>query len=568
MSKRFINASEDVISEMISGVVNADPTIKRVKGHNILVRADYEEIKGSEIAVVSGGGSGHEPAMGGFVGSGMLTAAVAGGVFASPSVASILAAIRTVTGPRGCLLVIMNYTGDRLNFGMAAEQAKAEGLQVEMVVVADDCALSRSKGITGRRGVAGTCFVLKTAGAAALAGCDLETVREEANRAAESIGTLGVALTTCTLPGCPPSDRLDDSTIEVGLGIHGEPGMQQRSPCPAADDLVNLMIETVVRSEDNYLPLASGDQLALLINNLGAVPPMEMHILARRAIEALDHVDGTRVVRVFVGTFMTSLDMFGVSITVMRVSGDQLSRLDAPARCAGWRPAEPRDGATLTTDIAAPEDSSKQGEDKYARPVAMDADAERLERGIRVAAEACISAEPQLTEWDGIAGDGDCGITAKRGGEQILKDCTSHYPLDDGSATLLALADSVSSSMGGTSGALYEIALRSASSVLSRSPNAWGEAFCAGVDAIKFYGGAEAGYRTMLDSLLPAAEVIRGGGGATQAAEAAEAGADSTSSMVGLAGRANYVPDETLRGVPDPGAKAAAFMLRAVAGAL
>lgn len=178
VSKRFLNATEDVVEEVIQGVVASDPSIKRIKGYHVLVRSDYKELmKKNQVAIVSGGGSGHEPAMGGYVGGGCLTAAVAGGVFASPSVDAVLTALRTVTGPAGCLLIIMNYTGDRLNFGMAAEQAKAEGLNVEMVVVADDCALPHDKGITGRRGVAGTVFVHKAAGAKSEKGASLEEVQ-------------------------------------------------------------------------------------------------------------------------------------------------------------------------------------------------------------------------------------------------------------------------------------------------------------------------------------------------------------------------------------------------------
>ena len=203
---------------MIQGVVLSNPDLKRIEGYHVLVRANHEEVKASQVAVLSGGGSGHEPAMGGYVGDGCLTCAVAGGVFASPSVDAILTAIRTVTGPKGCLLIIMNYTGDRLNFGKAMEMARSEGLAVEMVVVADDCALPVDKGITGRRGVAGTVFVHKVAGALAANGASLLEVQAGAMDAAGRVGTLGVALSTCTLPGAPPSTRLDASSIEIGLG--------------------------------------------------------------------------------------------------------------------------------------------------------------------------------------------------------------------------------------------------------------------------------------------------------------------------------------------------------------
>eukprot|EP00037_Helgoeca_nana_P030497 m.377545 g.377545 ORF g.377545 m.377545 type:complete len:239 (-) comp28206_c0_seq4:1591-2307(-) len=213
---------------MVAGVLATTPSLRKVVGHNVLVRADIETIRCTQVTLISGGGSGHEPAHAGYIGAGMLSAAVLGGMFASPSVGAILAAIRTCTvrGAPGCLLIVKNYTGDRLNFGLALEKARADGLDVEMVVVADDCALPRDKGITGRRGVAGTVFVHKVAGAAAETGLPLDSVHAEAMSAADSVGTLGVALTTCTLPGQPVSDRLSGSKIEIGLGIHGESGIR------------------------------------------------------------------------------------------------------------------------------------------------------------------------------------------------------------------------------------------------------------------------------------------------------------------------------------------------------
>lgn len=238
--KKFTNDPKDVVEEMIEGIIATTPSVIQIEGFNALVRSDIEVVRAQQVTIISGGGSGHEPAHAGYIGQGMLSGAVFGGMFASPSVSAILATIKTCTfpGAPGCVLVVKNYTGDRLNFGLALEQARGAGLACDMVVVADDCALPRDKGITGRRGVAGTVFVHKVVGAAAEAGLSLPEVVAEARAAAASVGTMGVALTTCTLPGTKPSDRLADGLIEVGLGIHGEPGTR-RCEALAADRLVD-----------------------------------------------------------------------------------------------------------------------------------------------------------------------------------------------------------------------------------------------------------------------------------------------------------------------------------------
>ena len=225
----------------------------------------------------------------------MLTAAVAGNVFASPSVSSILTTIRKITGKAGALLIVKNYTGDRLNFGMALEKARNEGYSVKMVVVADDCALEVGKGITGGRGIAGTVFVHKVAGATAAAGQTLEDVALAAQSAADNIATLGVALTTCCVPGAPRSNRLDGEIIEIGMGIHGESGREQM-PMSSADSIVEKILDTILLAKS--LPLAS--PLAVMVNNLGGTPSLEMYVVTRRVVLSLRE-RGYIVARVYVG---------------------------------------------------------------------------------------------------------------------------------------------------------------------------------------------------------------------------------------------------------------------------
>src|SRR5262245_16615732 len=243
--KKLINRPAAVVEEMVEGLVAVFPGLRRLTGQTVLVRAEIPDSTTRQVAVISGGGSGHEPAHAGYVGRGMLSAAVAGDVFTSPSPDAVLAAIRATAGPAGALLVIKNYTGDRLNFGLAAELARAEGIPVESVLVADDVALAASAGHAGRRGLAGTVLVHKIAGAGAGAGGPLAVVAAAARAAAEAVRTMGVALTPCTVPAAGrPGFTLGETEVELGLGIHGEPGVR-RGPLEPADALVDRMLAAI-----------------------------------------------------------------------------------------------------------------------------------------------------------------------------------------------------------------------------------------------------------------------------------------------------------------------------------
>ena len=466
MAKKLINQPEDCVEEALQGLLVTHPSISRLEGLHVAVRSDYAEVKQSEVALISGGGSGHEPAHAGYIGPGMLTAAVLGGVFASPSITSILAAIRAVTGPQGCLLIVKNYTGDRLNFGLALEQAVSEGFMVEMVVVADDCALPKSKGITGARGVAGTVLVHKVAGAAAAAGKSLAEVKAEAAAAAAAMGSLGVALTTCTVPGSAPSSRLSGDEVELGMGIHGEPGIAVM-PMEPADSLVDRMIARIVGSgaaadaaEDQHqdqvhLPLAPNEDVVLLVNNLGGTPPLELSILVRRVVAVLESAPiSARVHRVFAGAYLTSLEMAGASITILKVDPLRMARLDATTSAPGWIRASARVPGQPPSEVPVPD---HQGPQNSGAPMPAEAWA-RCVKGARAIAEALVAAKDRLNELDAASGDGDCGVTLERGAKAVLA-----Y-LDESAGTPRSMpacftdvASAVSDSMGGTSGALLEV---------------------------------------------------------------------------------------------------------------
>ncbi|CAF1932398.1 unnamed protein product [Brassica napus] len=263
---KFINNPNDAATDVIKGLVDTYPGLQYLFGFaipkvTVVIQAGVSD----KVAVISGGGYGHEPAHAGYVGEGMLTAAICGDVFASPSVDSIVAGIRAVTGSQGCLLIVKNYTADRLNFGLAAEQAKYEGYKVETVIVGEDCALPPPRGFAGRRGLAGTILVYKVAGAAAAAGLSLEEVAAEAKCASEMVGTMGVAFSLCKLLGPVTSDRLGQKKMELGLGIHGEPGAAVVDVQPV-DVVVSLLLQKILSPETNYVPITRGDRVVLMAN--------------------------------------------------------------------------------------------------------------------------------------------------------------------------------------------------------------------------------------------------------------------------------------------------------------
>ncbi|KAL9688582.1 hypothetical protein QQ045_033005 [Rhodiola kirilowii] len=329
---------EDVVNEFIEGLAETYTGLQYLDGFpqvKVVIRSDVSSFTYDKVAIISGGGSGHEPAHTGFVGEGMLTAAICGDIFASPTVDAILAGIRAVTGSKGCLLIVKNYTGDRLNFGLAAEQAKSEGFKVEMVIVGDDCALPPPRGVAGRRGLAGTILVHKIAGAAPAAGLSLPDVAAEAKHASEMVGTMGVALSVCTLPGQVTPDRLGPGKMEFGLGIHGEPGAAVTDLLPV-DVIVSHVLKQILSMETNYVPIVPGNRVVLMINGLGATPLMELMITAGKTVPLMQLNHGLAVDRVYTGSFMTSLDMAGFSISIMKADEKILRRLDAPTRAPSW----------------------------------------------------------------------------------------------------------------------------------------------------------------------------------------------------------------------------------------
>src|ERR1700729_1379620 len=292
--KKFINRPEDAVEEMMQGLALLHPSSARLLGHKVIVRADAERARDQQVSVLSGGGSGHEPAHEGYIGVGMLSAAVVGEVFTSPSSDSVFAAIKAVSGGPGALLVVKNYTGDRPNFGLAAEMARAEGISVEMVIVDDDVALKGTGQTTGARGLAGTIFIHKLVGAAAAEGRSLADVVAMGRAAFESLATMGVSFSAGTSPAVGrPSFELGEQQMELGLGIHGEPGLK-RMQLQSADELTETLLSAILQPGK----FAPQNPVAAMINNLGATTEMELAIVARHAVSYLES-KGFRVARVY-----------------------------------------------------------------------------------------------------------------------------------------------------------------------------------------------------------------------------------------------------------------------------
>ena len=536
---QFLNTKENAVTEALEGVLVASGgALSRLDGYphiRVIVRSDWDK---SKVALISGGGSGHEPAHAGFVGKGMLTAAVCGDVFASPSVDAILAGILAVTGPAGCLLIVKNYTGDRLNFGLAAERARAYGLNVSMVIVDDDIALPE---FPQARGVAGTLFVHKIAGAVAESGADLDAVTKNVRRVLENTSSIGISLDTCTVPGSPKENRIAEGHAELGLGIHGEAGVEQIE-YSGAKGAVAAMVDRLAASMSDKPHVA-------LVNNLGGTSILEMSVVVHELIQStigskISHIIGP-------APMMTSLDMQGFSISVFPAEKAELAFLSAPVELAAW----PGLTAVKPVSILALPDGLT--------PIAPIPSQHKATR--ELLHDCClllIEAEKDLNALDAKSGDGDTGSTLA-GAARALIGALDRLPLSDHTQLFRAMGQELSQTMGGSSGVLLAIFFAAAGDGAS-SGLTIRDALKAGLSRMQEIGGARLGDRTMVDALSPALIALEQG--FARAAEAARAGADLTATLLhAKAGRAAYVNAKQLEGHVDPGAEAVARLFEYLA---
>ncbi|WP_438441550.1 glycerone kinase [Klebsiella aerogenes] len=547
MSQFFFNQRASLVNDVIEGTIIASPwnNLARLESDpaiRVVVRRDLNK---NNVAVISGGGSGHEPAHVGFIGKGMLTAAVCGDLFASPSVDAVLTAIQAVTGEAGCLLLVKNYTGDRLNFGLAAENARRLGYNVEMLIVGDDISLPDNK---QPRGIAGTILVHKVAGYFAERGFNLATVLREAQYAANHTASIGVALASCHLPQeAESAPRHQPGHAELGMGIHGEPGASTIATHNSAE-IMQIMVEKLTAA------LPETGRLAVMLNNLGGVSVAEMAILTRELANTPLHARVDWLIGP--SSLVTALDMKGFSLTTIVLEESIEKALLSDVETASWqKPVQPRAVNIMPSALA----SARVAFTPSANPQVGDFVAQ--------VTSTLSGLETHLNALDAKVGDGDTGSTFAAGAREIAALLQrQQLPLNDLPTLFALIGERLTVVMGGSSGVLMSIFFTAAGQKLEQGAS-MAEALNAGLGQMKFYGGADEGDRTMIDALQPALAALLAEPDNLQAAfAAAQAGADRTcqSSKAG-AGRASYLNSESLLGNMDPGAHAVAMVFKALA---
>lgn len=604
--KYLINKKEDIVVECIKGtvemhshlaVLDGFPSIRVVVDRDrYLERVGGGQEQGDYVSLLCGGGSGHEPAFVGFVGKGGLTAAVCGDVFASPSEEAVLSALRHVTTEKGCLVLVMNYTGDKLHFGAAVERMRVETpYDVRTVYVRDDVALRHpveGEGVkkTGARGLAGFVFVVKCAGALAAMGASLDEVERMASTVSAGITTMGCSVSSCNLPGAISDRHIGENELEMGLGAHGEPGAYREEMRPV-QDIVDSMVKHVgcVGDWEDEQKVNPGDRIAVLLNNMGNVTNIEMGVIAHATQVSIKKILGATIVRMYAGVILSSLDMKGFSISILRIpdgeKGDEImSLLDAPTKAFAWpslsvtaMDKDTLDGKWIPLPRAPEGIQATFGGLDRSREEGID----MVLKSLMAACHKLISEASRLDELDQVVGDGDCGSTFKTGAAAILE--SSAIQNAKSLEELAFLIGTIAGEhMGGSSGALVKIFFNSfASSVgsarregLEIDATIVGNALQAGCDKMSQYGGAVKGDRTMLDALIPLAAAVKSSASKSRmdiykdAAEAARQGANKTSELFAKAGRSSYVPVSQQKGVIDPGAEAVALAMEAISNSL
>lgn len=572
-TKRLLNAPEDIVTEAIAGMVAAHPDMIAVEGATGRAVVSIDGPREGKVGIVIGGGSGHEPAFAGYVGRGLADAAAVGNVFASPGPEQIMDATRAVNGGAGVLYLYGNYTGDVMNFDMAAEESAASGIEIRSLAVTDDVASAPAERAHERRGIAGDFFVFKIAGAAAEQGRDLAGVMDAARAANAATRSMGVALTACSMPQTGrPNFQIGPEDMEIGMGIHGEPGMRS-GPVESADAVADELLNPIL----DDLGLQAGARVAVLVNGLGATGQLELYVLNRRIAQQLE-ARGISIHRCWVGEYCTSLDMAGASVTLIRLDDDLQALLDMPCRTpaltvAGALPPVtgrlPRGAAR--TKVAQPDKAVDRSQLATGGPVTPPV----FRAMMRAAADAIAANRDWLSELDGVIGDGDHGITMEIGWSAVRNVLDSAPEDETITATSRRMSKAFLDAVGASSGPLYASAFKQAGEAVADRLNLDAASMAAWIeglrDGILSRGGAAPGDKTMIDAWVPAAEAARAAAEAgtdlaaclDAAEQGARTGRDFTATIESRRGRSAKLGARSV-GHVDPGAASAHVILAAI----
>lgn len=590
--KKIMNTPETFVYDMCHGLAAAHPELEFVEKYKVVKKKDINDNK---VSLISGGGSGHEPAHAGFVGKGMLDAAVCGDVFASPSQVQVYNAIKACATDKGVLLIVKNYSGDCMNFNNAMSDAQDDGIKVDAVYVNDDIAVKDSLYTVGRRGVAGTVLVHKCAGAAAEQGKSLEEVKAVANKVIDNVRSFGFAFTSCTVPAAGhPTFDIGDDEMEFGVGIHGEPGRFREKIDYSTGTFCDDLSRRIVTDLEEDLALKSGEEVVLLINGFGGTPLQELYILNNSVTKALAK-DGVKIHKTIVGNFMTSIDMAGASISVLRVDSELKALVDFPVNTPAltW-------GAAMSEQAqAALEAVQAIGRALGYAPVAEEHHAAKKKAAAKETEEVAVyevEGKPEVTETINTAafvqivdkmadviienevpfceadkmGDGDFGMSIAKGFKQLKADWATRKKGDIGQF-LVSCSEIIKEYCGGASGPIWGSAFKYAGkSMLGKKEVSLADVALLFTEANRgvyetgkksFGKGAEIGDKTLVDALKPCAMALTKAAeegkslreGLVLGAKAAHEGAEATKTHVATLGRAGTVGERSI-GYPDAGA--------------
>ncbi len=591
--KKIMNTPETFVYDMCHGLAKAHPDLEFVEKFKIVKKV---EINDEKVSLISGGGSGHEPAHAGFVGKGMLDCAVCGDVFASPSQVQVYNSIKQCATEKGVLLIIKNYSGDCMNFNNAMSDAQEDGIKVDAVYVNDDIAVKDSLYTVGRRGVAGTVLVHKCAGAAAEQGKELEEVKRVANKVIENVRSFGFAFTSCTVPAAGhPTFEIGDDEMEFGVGIHGEPGRYREKIDYSKGNFADNLSERIVKDLEEDLALKKGEDVVLLINGFGGSPLQELYILNNSVSKVLE-ADGINVHRTIIGNYMTSIDMAGASITVLRVDDELKALVDYPVatpaltwgaamgeqaeaaleaikaigKALGYTPQEATAKKAKKKTATAQEDDANAvyevvGEAKVGETINTAAFVQIVEK----MADVIIENEVPFCEADQM-GDGDFGMSIAKGFKQLKADWATRKKGDIGQF-LVSCSEIIKEYCGGASGPIWGSAFKYAGkAMLGKTEVNLADIALLFMEANRgvyetgkksFGKGADIGDKTLVDALKPCALALTKAAeegkklqeGLDLGAKAAHEGAEATKTHVATLGRAGTVGERSI-GFPDAGA--------------